>query len=221
MPNRTTHRVFNRRIRGRYNALDAAIAGAEPARFLDAYGEITSAESTKFTNVLRNMLKHYKLEEINGQLDRTKQALGDDLRAEQSSGEKAHLSEILDNLSSMHLSTSFLMMVDEFEEKLAGAAAKARVAVPPVNGTMMILGLLDVIDSGSSQPSQFETLLAKLGLDKNVWTEIFTLQGIKEILRTMPDRIYDSIRGLAKLQEAAQTVLESAILREEAAAPAA
>lgn len=167
------------------------------------------------------MLKHYKLEEINGQLDRTKQALGDDLRAEQSSGEKAHLSEILDNLSSMHLSTSFLMMVDEFEEKLAGAAAKARVAVPPVNGTMMILGLLDVIDSGSSQPSQFETLLAKLGLDKNVWTEIFTLQGIKEILRTMPDRIYDSIRGLAKLQEAAQTVLESAILREEAAAPAA
>lgn len=121
----------------------------------------------------------------------------------------------------MHLSTSFLMMVDEFEEKLAGAAAKAKVAVPPVNGTMMILGLLDVIDSGSSQPSQFETLLTKLGLDKNVWTEIFSLQGIKEILRTMPDRIYDSIKGLARLQEAAQTVLESAILREEAAAPAA
>ena len=162
-----------------------------------------------------------KLDEINGQLDRTKKALGDDLRADQSSGEKAHLSEILDNLSSMHLSTSFLMMVDEFEEKLAGAAAKAKVAIPPVNGTMMILGLLDVIDSGSSQPSQFETLLTKLGLDKNVWTEIFTLQGIKEILRTMPDRIYDSIRGLAKLQEAAQSVLESAILREEAAAPAA
>jgi hypothetical protein len=121
----------------------------------------------------------------------------------------------------MHLSTSFLMMVDEFEDKLAGAASRAKVDVPPVSGTMMILGLLDVIDSGSSQPSQFETLLAKLGLDKNPWTEIFTLQGIKEILRTMPDRIYDSIRGLAKLQEAAQTVLEAAILREEAAAPAA
>lgn len=78
-----------------------------------------------------------------------------------------------------------------------------------------------MIDSGSSQPSQFETLLAKLGLDCDAWTEIFTLQGIKEILRTMPDRIYDSIRGLGKLQEAAQTVLEAAILREEAAAPAA
>ena len=37
----------------------------------------------------------------------------------------------------------------------------------------------------------------------------------------MPDRIYDSTRVLAKLQEAAQTVLEAAILREEAAAPAA
>lgn len=208
-------------IRGRYNALDAAIDGPEPGRFLDAYSEITSEESTKFTTVLRNMLKFYKPEEINSQLDRTKKALGDDLRSEQSSGDKAHLSEILDNLSSMHLSTSFLMMVEEFEERLAGAASRAKVDVPPVSGTMMILGLLDVIDSGSSQPSQFETLLARLGLDKNPWTEIFTLQGIKEILRTMPDRIYDSIRALAKLQEAAQTVLEAAILREEAAAPAA
>jgi hypothetical protein len=208
-------------IRGSYNALDAAIEGPEPSRFLDAYGEIISEKNGKFTAVLRNMLKFYKVEEINGQLDRTKKALGNDLRAEQSSGDKAHLSEILDSLSSMHLSTSFLMMVDDFEEKLAGAARKAKVEVPKVNGTMMILGLLDVIDSGSSQPSQFETLLAKLGLNKNAWTEIFTLQGIKEILRTMPDRIYDSIRGLAKLQEAAQTVLEAAILREEAATPAA
>jgi hypothetical protein len=208
-------------IRGSYNALDAAIEGPEPSRFLDAYGEIISERSGKFTAVLRNMLKFYEVDEINGQIARTKKALGNDLRAEQSSGDKAHLSEILDSLSSMHLSTSFLMMVDDFEEKLAGAARKAKVDVPQVDGTMMILGLLDVIDSGSSQPSQFETLLARLGLNKNPWTEIFTLQGIKEILRTMPDRIYDSIRGLAKLQEAAQTVLEAAILREEAATPGA
>jgi hypothetical protein len=208
-------------IRGRYNALDAAADGPEPARFLDAYSDIATAQSTRFTAVLRKLLKHYKPGEINSQLDRTKKALGDDLRADQSSGDKAHLSEILDSLSSMHLSTSFLMMVDEFEEKLAGAATRAQVEVPQVNGTMLILGLLDVIESGSSQPSQFETLLTRLGLDRNPWTEIFTLQGIKEILRTMPDRIYDSIRGLAKLQEAAQTVLEAAILREEAASPAA
>lgn len=208
-------------IRGRYNALDAAADGPEPARFLDAYGEITADATRKFTAVLRNMLKYYKLDEINGQLERTKKALGDDLRAEQSSGDKAHLSEILDGLSSMHLSVSFLMMVDEFEEKLAGAAARAKVQAPQVDGTLMVLGLLDVIESGSSQPSQFEMLLSRLGLDQNPWTEIFTLQGIKEILRTMPDRIYDSIRSLAKLQDAAQTVLEAAILREEAATPGA
>jgi hypothetical protein len=207
-------------IHGRYNALDAAADGPEPARFLDAYGDIAAAESPKFTEVLRNLLKHYKPGEINSQLDRTKKALGDDLRAEQPSGDKAHLSEILDNLSSMHLSSSFLMLVDEFDEKLAGAAARAKIDVPPVNGTAMILGLLDIIESGSSQPAQFEALLAKLGLDAKPWTVIVSLQGIKEILRTMPDRIYDSVRGLTKLQEAAQTVLEAAILREEAAMPA-
>jgi hypothetical protein len=42
------------------------------------------------------------------------------------------------------------MLVDEFDEKLAGAAARAKIDVPPVNGTAMILGLLDIIESGSS-----------------------------------------------------------------------
>lgn len=209
------------RIRGSYNALDAALDGPEPARFLDAYREITGEASKKFTAALRSMLKYWKPEEINAQINRTKKALGDDLRAEVSSADKARLAEIIDNLSCMHLSASFLMMVAEFEERLAGAAFRAQVEIPAVNGTMLMLGLLDVIDSGSSQPSQFESLLARLGLNRNAWTEIFALQGIKEILRTMPDRIYDNLKSLAKLQDAAQTVLEAAILREEAAAPAA
>lgn len=153
-------------------------------------------------------------------LDRTKKALGDDLRADQSSGDKAHLSEILASMGSLHLSSSFLMMVEEFEEKLAGAAARANVTLPEVSGKMLVLGLIDVIESGSAQPSQFEALLAKLGLDRNPWTTIVTLQGIKEILRTMPERIYTSIKALGKLQDAAQTVLEAAILREEDSAQA-
>lgn len=208
-------------IRGRYNALDAAVDGPDPALFLEAYQEVTSEESTQFTAVLRNMLKFYALEEVNGQLDRTKKALGDDLRAEKSSGDKAHLSEILTSMGSMHLSSSFLMMVEEFETRLAGAAASAGVTLPEVNGKMLVLGLIDIIESGSSQPAQFEALLAKLGLDRNPWTVIVTMQGIKEIMRTMPERIYASVKALGKLQEAAQTVLEAAILREEESAPAA
>ena len=100
LTDRAAHRVLHGRIRSSYNALDAAIEGPEPSRFLDTYGEIISEKNGKFTSVLRNMLKFYKVDEINGQLDRTKKALGNDLRAEQSSGDKAHLSEILDSLSS-------------------------------------------------------------------------------------------------------------------------
>jgi hypothetical protein len=37
------------------------------------------------------------------------------------------------------------------------------------------------------------------------------------ILRTMPDRAYPSLRALTQLRDAAQTVLEAAILREEEA----
>ena len=159
-------------------------------------------------------------DELNAQLDRTKRALGDDLRNDHSSDNNAHLSAILNSMSNMHLSTSFMMMVDEFEEKLKGAARRAEVKLPDVDGKTLVLALIDVIESGSSQPFQFENLLAKLGLDRNPWTAIVSLQGIKEILRTMPERIYSSLKALGKLQEAAQTVLEAAILREEMSSPA-
>lgn len=159
--------------------------------------------------------------EVNSQLDRTKRALGDDLRNEHSSDNNAHLSAILSSMSNMHLSTSFMMMVDEFEENLKGAALRADVKLPEVDGKTLVLALLDVIESGSAQPSQFENLLAKLGLDRNPWTAVVSLQGIKKILREMPERIYARIKTLGNLQAAAQTVLEAAILREEMSAPAA
>ena len=81
----------------------------------------------------------------------------------------------------------------------------------------MIYELLDIIESGNGQPAQFEKLLKRLGLANHASASIVTLQGIMGILRTMPDRAYPSLRALSQLRDAAQTVLEAAILREEEA----
>jgi hypothetical protein len=117
----------------------------------------------------------------------------------------------------MHLSSSFLMMVEEFEMNLQGIARTASYTVPEVNGKALINELLDIIESGNGQPAQFETMLNRLELADNASASIVTLQGVIGILRTMPDRAYPSLRALTQLRAAAQTVLEMAILREEEA----
>ncbi|WP_228526954.1 TyeA family type III secretion system gatekeeper subunit [Noviherbaspirillum soli] len=117
----------------------------------------------------------------------------------------------------MHLSSSFLMMVEEFEMNLQGIAKMGSFNVPHVNGKALINELLDIIESGNGQPAQFEKMLNRLGLADNASASIVTLQGVIGILRTMPDRAYPSLRALTQLREAAQTVLEAAILREEEA----
>jgi type III secretion protein W len=205
-------------IRGSYNALDAAADGPDPEGFLDAYQDLT-AESAEFTAVLRTMLKHYPIQELEKQLDRIKKALGDDLRADQSSREKAHLSAILKGISNMHLSSSLLMMVQQFGENLAGAARAAGVTPSKVDGGVLMRELIDMVDTRHAQPRHFEQLLSSLGIS-NLQECIVALQGIKGILREMPDRIYADDKVLPSLLQAAQGALDDAILREEAASAA-
>ena len=202
-------------IRGSYNALDAAADGPDPDTFLDAYQDLT-ADSAEFTAVLRNMLKHYPIQELGKQLDRTKKALGDDLRADQSSREKAHLSAILKGISNMHLSSSLLMMVEQFGENLAGATRAAGGAPGRADGGVLMRELIDVIDTRHAHSGHFNQLLASLGIS-NLQESIVALQGIKAILREMPDRIYADDKVLPSLLRAAQEALDEAILREEAA----
>lgn len=205
-------------ILAQYESPEAGSAGSVP-ELLAAEKEDASRkeESGRFIAVMRRMLRLYDLKDFNAQLDRTKSALGAAMRAEARSEDKARRTDILNNLSSMHLSSSFLMMVEEFETNLQGIAKTGSFTIPDVSGKALINELLDIIESGNGQPVQFEKMLKRLGLADNASASIVTLQGVMSILRTMPDRTYPSLRALTQLQEAAQTVLEAAILREEEA----
>lgn len=172
-------------------------------------------ESTRFIGLLRNMLNRYHIKDFNEQLEKMKNALGADVRAEQRSDDSARRADVLNRLSSMHLSSSFLMMVEDFEKNIKGITKLGRFAFPDISGKVLIQELLEIIESGAGQPSKFEGLLTRLGLANHVSASIVTLQGIMGILRTLPDQTYPSVRTRTQMQEAAQTVLEAAIVREE------
>jgi type III secretion system TyeA family effector delivery regulator len=200
-------------IRRGYRAAETAAETEEPARFLEAFHDLASEEAG-FANVLRALLRHYPAEKLGEELSTMKKALGDELAAVNSARDDVRLRVILQDISHMHLSTSLLMMVEQFRENCAGAARAAGYAARPIDSGMLMRELIDVVDTPMVQPRHFEGLLKTLGIagDRE---SIVALQGMMAILREMPDRIFRDAGSLPNLLKAAQQVLDAAILREE------
>jgi type III secretion system TyeA family effector delivery regulator len=200
-------------IRRGYRAAETASESEEPARFLEAFHDVASEEAG-FSNVLRALLRHYPADKLGAELSTMKKALGDELAAANSARDDIRLRVILQDISHMHLSTSLLMMVDQFSENCAGAARAAGYAARLIDNGMLMRELIDVVDTPMVQPRHFEGLLKTLGITGNQ-ESIVALQGMMAILREMPDRIFRDANTLPNLLKAAQQVLDAAILQEE------
>lgn len=208
-------------IRRSYQAAETASEREEPPRFLEAFHDV-AAEQAGFSNVLRALLRHYPANQLGAELSSMKKALGDELAAANSLRDEARLRVILQDISHMHLSTSLLMMVEQFRDNCAGAALASGYQAKPIDTGLLMRELIDVVDTPMVQPRHFEGLLKTLGIDGN-HESIVALQGMMAILREMPDRIFRDANTLPTLLKTAQQVLDAAILREEEqqAAPAA
>jgi type III secretion system TyeA family effector delivery regulator len=208
-------------IRRSYQAAETASESEEPARFLEAFHDV-AAEQAGFSNVLRALLRHYPADKLGDELSNMKKALGDKLATANSLRDGDRLRVILQDISNMHLSTSLLMMVEQFRENCAGAALAGDYEAEPIDSGMLMRELIDVVDTPMVQPRHFEGLLKTLGISGNQET-IVALQGMMAILREMPDGIFRDAKSLPTLLNTAQQVLDAAILREEEqqAAPAA
>ncbi|MBK4733258.1 TyeA family type III secretion system gatekeeper subunit [Noviherbaspirillum pedocola] len=200
-------------IRRSYQAAETASESEEPARFLEAFHDV-AAEQAGFSNVLRALLRHYPADKLGAELSNMKKALGDELAMANSLRDSDRLRVILQDISHMHLSTSLLMMVEQFRENCAGAALAGGYAAKPIDSGMLMRELIDVVDTPMVQTRHFEGLLKTLGISGNQET-IVALQGMMAILREMPDRIFRDANTLPTLLKTAQQVLDAAILREE------
>ena len=106
-------------IRARLNGGAVAAKAADPAAFLDAYGEIVHG-SGGFTDTLKKLLERFPAKNLRNAVESMKKALGDDLSATVAmpSSDPVRLQSILTDLSHMHISTTLIEMVDTLIERL-------------------------------------------------------------------------------------------------------
>jgi type III secretion system TyeA family effector delivery regulator len=213
-------------IRSNLDAESSAAKSADANKFLDGYTEVLYA-STGFADASKKLLARFGLNELPATvglmkealesmkkaLDSTKVELGDDLR--QPIPDSVHLAATLSALSHMHVLTTLIETTEKFVKSMEGVAKAAGIASAPLDASVLLNGLVEIVDTAWIAPGQFERLLKDLGVKEEPAT-IVTLQGVARMLRELPDKVYRDNNARTAILTAAQDALDTAIDREEA-----
>ena len=97
-------------IRAAQNSLGAAITSDNPEKFSQSYKELIQ-ETFGFTQAFAKLVSHYEISDLETIVPKMKQALADDLRSEQRSTDKVKLEFLLNEISYMHISSTFIEKV--------------------------------------------------------------------------------------------------------------
>jgi type III secretion system YopN/LcrE/InvE/MxiC family regulator len=103
-------------IHASLNAAEVAATAIQPQEFLDGYVEVVHG-NLSFCDALKNLVERFGAQMLRKTLDTMKKALGDDLRAATPSCDKDRLRVILNDLSNMHTSTTFLEELDALADR--------------------------------------------------------------------------------------------------------
>lgn len=105
------------RIHASLNALGSAIQSDDAENFIEGYNDLIK-ETAGFSQTLEKLLQRYTPTELLNVLPLMKQALADDLGAEQRSTDPIKLQALLSELSYMHISTTLVDMVSNLVKSL-------------------------------------------------------------------------------------------------------
>ena len=108
-------------------ATQAADQGHDPAAFLDQYSEIVHGTGSSGEK-LGKLVERFGLENLRDVFELILKAVGDDMSAQQSSGDLVHLGSLLTMLSQMHLTKTFLGLIEQLLQRLEGTR-RARLAL--------------------------------------------------------------------------------------------
>ncbi len=123
---RELERTDGTEIQGELSAAKVAATTKDPQKFVDGYIEAVHG-NLSFCDTLKSLNERFGAPMLRNTLDDMKKALGDHLRAITSSGDKARLRVILNDLSNMHTSTTFLEELEALadrQQRLARASGK-------------------------------------------------------------------------------------------------
>ncbi len=202
-------------LRGAINSLGAALQTGEVERFQDGYNDVIS-ETTSFSDIFSKLLKHYNLTELVNILPKLKQALAEDLAADNRSIEKIKLESLLSEISYMHISSTLIEMTNKLCTGLERIYHSKNHHPINIDQKKLLLSVTKIISGGWISSLQFE----KLSVEHNVpdgGPTIYFLNGLKQILRELPIKVMLDTESRSALIDAAQNAIESAIEKEESA----
>ncbi|MRD47065.1 TyeA family type III secretion system gatekeeper subunit [Caenimonas koreensis DSM 17982] len=78
----------------------------------------------------------------------------------------------------------------------------------------LLVGFVDILASGNAMPLQFDRLARDLGIAEGAPMVVF-LNGIKKILRALPDKAFEDKNARLAMVDAVQDALDQAIDVEE------
>ncbi len=153
------------------------------------------------------LLDHYGDAELPQAIQYLLKALGADLAADGASIDRSKLNAVLNDLYRLEVLTGLLEDCDTL-------VMRNRAPDNAFRGSALLREVLDLQNNPWLRPDLIAPLLAKLGL-RNVIFEINFLREFKELARMIPLKAYAEPEQRARLLDAIQQAMDSAIDREE------
>ena len=218
------------RIRASLDAGDIAAkaGGTEDANaLLDSWTDMLYG-ATGFGDAAGKMIRHFglhrlpatvglmqgKLQTMRDTLESMKQELGGKMQQGIPGDDKVQLGAVIRALSHIHVLTTLTETIGSFVRSAESMARSLETPSADLDASVLLGGLMNIVTSSRIHPGQYEDLLKDLGVN-DIGNRILVLQGIKSILRSLPDKAYSDDKALSVNISAAQAVLDDAIRKEE------
>jgi len=204
------------RIRAARNAIQNGTKTPDAGAFAETYTE-TLHSSSNFMQMLQGIVNRHPPADIPATLMLLKQTVADEIRLDQEerSVDKIKLELINNELSNMHISSTLLDKLKKLNGGLIRIYGDASQDLA-IDERKLLSSLLKVLSAGWISPSHFERFAVDLGVNDG-GPRIFLLTGVLQLLRELPIKIYEDDSARLAIIEAAQSALDGAIDREEAA----
>jgi type III secretion system TyeA family effector delivery regulator len=204
------------RIRAARNAIQNGTKTSDASAFAETYTE-TLHSGSNFMQMLQGIVNRHPPADIPATLMLLKQTVADEIRLDQEerSVDKIKLELINNELSNMHISSTLLDKLKKLNGGLIRIYGDASQELA-MDERKLLSSLLKVLSTGWISPSHFERFAVDLGLNDG-GPRIFLLTGVLQLLRELPFKVYEDDSARLAIIEAAQSALDGAIDREEAA----
>jgi len=209
---------------------DASKRG-DPNEFLDAFSELLF-QSSSFAGSAKQLLERFgfnnlpatvgsmkealESKSLQDLLGNMKKSLGDEMRAIGANPDHVQLGAVVRGLSHVHVLTTLIEMTNHFVDSMEAMARAANIPAAPLDASVFLQGMVDILGSHIISTNHFESLLDSLNIPKSaIGTRINALTSMRKLMAALPEKSYPNLMDMNKRMDALAHALDKAIEDEE------